>query len=121
MKRFIQRFISINTGNTTIRTNNNENYIYRKRYMYESNSKFVYQFGHVNDLIHYKEEKNDYLLANNNQLPLKNTHFVGTALTNQTVFEKFIKNNSPVRFFYFKFLNKEFIWIQSMTERKIKS
>ncbi len=114
MKRFIQRFISLHTGNTTIRTNNNEKYIYRQRYMYEPNSKFVYQFGHVNDLIEYKEEKNGYLLENNNQLPLNNTHFIGTALANQTVFEKFIKNNSPVRFLYFKVLNKEFIWIQSL-------
>ena len=114
MKRFIQRFISLNTGHTTITTNNHENYIYRQRYLYEPNSKFVYQFGHVNVLIDYKEEKNNYLLANNNQLPLNNTHFVGTIYKNQTVFEKFIKNNSPVRFIYFRLLNKEFMFIQSL-------
>ncbi len=115
MKRFIQRFISLSSGHTTIRTNNNENYIYRQRYLYEPNSKFVYQYGHVSDLIDYKEEKNNYLLANNNQLPLKNTHFVGNTVANQTMLEKCIKNNSPVRFIYFKILNKEFIWIQSLS------
>jgi hypothetical protein len=116
MKRFVQRFISLHTGHTTITTNNHEKYIYRQQYLYEPNSKFVYQFGHVNNLIHYKEEKNEYLLANNNQLPLKDTHFVGTALAYQTVFEKFIKNNSRVRFLYFKVLNKEFIMIQSLND-----
>jgi len=114
MKRFIQQFISVTTGHTTIRAKNNEQYIFRKQYVYEPNSKFVYQFGMVNDLIACKEEKNIYMLASNNQLPLKDTHFVGNKNANLTLYEKFIKNNSPVRFVYFKFWNKEYIWIQSI-------
>jgi hypothetical protein len=115
MKRFIQQLISLNSGHTTIRTNNNANYIIRQQYWYEPNSKFIYQYGHISDLVDFKEEKNSYVLANNNQLPLKCTHFIcSTTSKNNTLIEKFIKNNSDVKFFYLKVFNKEFMFIRSL-------
>lgn len=117
MKKFIQQLISLNSGHTTIRTHNNANYIIRQQFVYEPNSKFVYQYGHISDLVlvDFKEEKNSYVLANNNQLPLKSTHFICSINTNnKTVFEKFIKNNSNVKFFYLKVFNKEFMFIRSL-------
>ena len=68
----------------------------------------------MNLLEDYKEEINTYKLDANTQLPISKTHFTCRTCVKNNTIEKYIKNKSNVRYYYFKIFSKEFIFIRSL-------
>ena len=102
------------SGTSIIKTNNNCKYIILKQSKYNQNGKFLYQYGYTNFLEDYKEEINTYKLDANTELPLNKTHFACNTSSTDNMIEKYIKNNSYVKYYYFKIFSKEFIYIRSL-------
>jgi hypothetical protein len=113
MQSLLQNF-KILFGTSIIKTSNNCNYVIFKQLKYNQTGKFLYQYGYMNLLEDYKEEINTYKLDANTQLPLSKTHFTCNTCAKNNTIEKYIKNNSNVRYYYFKIFSKEFIFIRSL-------
>jgi hypothetical protein len=110
----ILRNIQILSGNAIIRTSNNNKYIVKKQLKYSDHSPFAYQYGHVRILEDYNEELNTYTLDTNNQLPLNKTSFLCNKMTDNNNINYYIKNNSNVKYYYFKIFSKEYILIRAV-------